>query len=86
VLVRLLLAMLNVVAVSAKTTRGGPYNRLLAFAHLFNLAGLAGVVYAQLLFNGQPPQLPMDVVGIAGLVVGLTWSTILERRAGRRAV
>ncbi len=86
VLVRLLLAMLNVVAVSAKTTRGGPYNRLLAFAHLFTLAGLAAVVYAHLLFNGQPPQLPMDVVGIACLVVGLTWSTILERRAGRRAV
>jgi hypothetical protein len=84
VLVRLLLAMLNVVAATARTTRGGPYNRLLGFVHLLNLAGLAGVVYAQLLFTGQPPQLPMDIVGLVCLVIGLTWSSVLERRAARR--
>jgi len=83
VLLRLLLAMLNVVSSTAKTTKGGPYNRLLGFVHLFNLVGLAGVVYAQLLFNQQPPQIPMDIVGVACLVIGLTWSSILERKAKR---
>lgn len=83
VLLRLLLAMLNVVSSTAKTTKGGPYNRLLGFVHLFTLFGLAGVVYAQLLFNEQPPQLPMDIAGIAGLVIGLLWSSILERKAKR---
>lgn len=82
-LLRLLLAMLNVVSSTAKTTKGGPYNRLLGFVHLFNLVGLAGVVYAQLLFNQQPPQIPMDIVGVACLVIGLTWSSILERKAKR---
>jgi len=85
VLLRLLLAMLNLVSSTARTTKGGPYNRLLGFVHLFNLVGLAGVVYAQLLFNGQPPQLPMDIVGVACLVIGLTWSSILERKAKRLA-
>jgi formate/nitrite transporter FocA (FNT family) len=83
VLVRLLLAMLNVVSSTAKTTKGGPYNRLLGFVHLFNLVGLAAVVYAQLLFNGEPPQIPLDIAGVACLVVGLTWSSILERKAQR---
>lgn len=84
-LLRMFLALLGLMSSSGKVTRRSRFNRPLAVAHIFNVIGWTLVWYAQILFTGTKLQLPMDVVGVACLVVGVPMALAIEHRIKRTA-